>query len=276
MKYIQTILLIFVIILVCFGNLNSQNIEISVQDTVIDRGGTNGVLFQLKLNNTSIKEIITEFTFDANVIDIKAGPWIKMHDNPFIDSILIATDLTNLDNARAIIHFWFPEVFTEFINWGIPVEGLAGADTVTMLTPVKALIDGVEILETNFKAGKITVRSSSVVPGITEGLGQNRPNPFSDWTTFPFGINKETRISFAVYAIGGRQILDNSNINNIFKVQITDESGSIINDYENIKFSRGNYRLSLQPFSWELASGAYFIIMKTESGVFKTNFMYVK
>jgi hypothetical protein len=274
MKFIQTFLLIFVSILVGFGNLHSQSIEISVQDTVIDRGGTNVIPIHFVPQTTIMGEFYTEFIFNANVIDIKELNAIEL-DNEFITLLKYEIDLSDLNNAKLKISTKILQETVRGICY-IKIEGLAGADTVTMLTPVKAMIDGVEIPETNFKAGKITVRSSAVIPGITEGLGQNRPNPFSAWTTFPFGINKDSDISFAVYGMGGRKILDDDNITEIFNIQILNESGEFFNDYKGKILKRGNYTISLSPNSWDLSSGTYFIVMKTESGVYKTNFMYVK
>ena len=274
MKFIQIFLLIFVSILVGFGNLHSQSIEISVRDTVINRGGTNVIPIHFVPQNPIIGELNTEFIFNANVIDIKEIVAI-VPDNGSVVINNYKFDLVDLNNAKLIITAHILQE-VELVSYYIRIEGLAGADTVTMLTPVKATIDGVNITETNFKAGKITVRSSAVIPGITEGLGQNRPNPFSAWTTFPFGLNKDSDLSFAVYGMGGRKILDDDNFNEIFNVQIINEQGEVFDDYKGKILKRGNYRLSLHPNSWDLSSGTYFIVMKTESGVYKTNFMYVK
>lgn len=273
MKFILRNFLIFVIFIISYQGLCSQSLNIFRPDTTIDRGGLNYINFIFTPVNLSGKKLITEFTYNANVVDFKIADIKLINANAI--SISAENDLSDLNNA--ILRFTF-----EYSNniavtlFSIGCEGLAGADTVTTLQHFKTTLDDETINSTNLSGGKIVVRSSSVLPGIAEGLGQNRPNPFSDWTTFPFGINKESTISFAVYGLGGRKILDDNNIADIFKVQIINESGEMIEDYREKSFPRGNYRLSLQPYSWQLSSGTYFIVMKTESGVYKTNFMYVK
>lgn len=269
--YILTGLLCFLIFI---GEALSQPLEVSIRDTTIDRGIRSSICtwFNPPGSYTGGK-LYLEYTFNANVLNIDTVHYKDI--NPFVDSVSVEIDLSDLNNAILKISF------DEKGNLGLAglclfVEGLAGADTVTMLTPTKIVIDDIEIKDVIYKAGKITVKSPSVIPGITEGLGQNRPNPFSDWTTFPFGLNKDSEISFSVYGISGRKLFDDDNINKIFRVQIINEQGEQLQDYEGITFKRGNYTLSLQPYSWELSSGTYFILMKTNSGVYKTNFMYIK
>lgn len=256
------------------GAAQSQPLEVSIRDTTIDRGIQSSICTWFKpYGSYKGNKIYLEYTFNANVLNIDT---LNFKDiNPFVDSVRVDIDLSDLNNAVLKISF------DEKGNFGlaglcIVVEGLAGADTVTMLTPTKIIIDDIEVRDVTFVPGTITVRSPSVVPGITEGLSQNRPNPFSDWTTFQFGLNKDSEISFAIYGYGGRKLFDDDTVDKIFKFKIHSESGDLISEYKGISFKRGNYSLSLQPASWELSSGPYFIVMKTESGVYKTNFMYIK
>jgi hypothetical protein len=273
MKYIIIASMLYFVLFT--GAAISQPLEVSIRDTTIDRGIRSSICTWFKPYGRidTYDKLYIEYSFNANVLNIDT---LNFKDtNPFVDSVSVEIDLSDLNNAVLKISF------DEKGNFGLAglclfVEGLAGADTVTMLTPTKIVIDDIEIKDVTFVPGKITVRSSSVIPGITEGLQQNRPNPFSDWTSFPFGLNKDSEISFAVYGAGGRKLLDEDNLTKIFKVQISTEDGEQLSEYKNIVFKRGNYTLSLQPYSWELASGPYFIIMKTESGVYKANFMYIK
>ena len=275
MKLIK-ILISYIIAFTIFSvAAQSQSIKINISDTTINRGGVNRININFDSDITFGGIFYSEYTFNANVIDIK--PWNPdLPKNEFVEYIELTTDLSDLKNSVLKVKIKFKQEVILKSYFVIEIEGLAGADTVTMLTPVKASLDSTNINLQNTRAGRITVRSSSVVPGIIEGLGQNRPNPFFSSTIFPFGLNVDSGISFSVYGLGGRKILDDDNITEIFKVSISNENGEITYDYKDKVFKRGNYELSLEPFSWQLASGTYFIVMKTESGTYKTNFMYIK
>lgn len=275
MKLIKNLISYIIAFTIFSGAAQSQSIKVSVSDTTINRGGVNRININFDSDRTFGGIFYSEYTFNANVIDIKAwNPDIPK--NEFVEYIELTTDLSDLKNAVLKVSIKFKQAVILKSYFVIEIEGLAGDDTVTLLTPIKAVLDGVYINLENTRAGKITVRSSSVVPGIIEGLGQNRPNPFFSRTIFPFGLNIDSGISFSVYGMGGRKILDDDNITEIFKVNIKNETGEVTDVYKDKVFKRGNYELSLEPFSWQLASGTYFIVMKTGSGTYKTNFMYIK
>jgi hypothetical protein len=253
---------------------NSQSIVVEVRDTSIARGGTNMIPVNVQYNG-AVKGILElELKFNAFVIDIKQFD-DETPINGFVSNVEYSTDLSDLKNAILRIKAVFLSEVARGNFW-VKVEGLAGADTTTFLTPIKAKIDSIDFPVSTLTAGKITVRSSSIIPGINEGLGQNRPNPFSDWTTFNIGLNKESTVKFSVFSLNGKKLLDENNLLEAFKISLMNETGETINDYSFTKIPRGNYRLSLQPYSWMLSSGTYAIILTTESGVYKTNFMYIK
>jgi hypothetical protein len=275
MKFLNVFIVFSALFLASLSCTYSQDIDLSINDTTINRGGINIIQINFASNGLNSNKFISEYTFNANVIDIKNNN-TELAQNDYIDSIHISTDLSNLSESVLKISVLFKENFPSSGSINIAVEGLAGSDTVTFLTPVKALVDNIEIENVNFIAGRISVNSSIIVPGITEGLYQNRPNPFSDYTAFPFGLNKDSEISFSIYGHGGRNVYNQSKLTDIFKVAIIDENGEVINDFKDKILKRGNYKLTLQPYSWQLASGAYYIVMTTESGAYKTNFIYIK
>lgn len=253
----------------------SQSIEISVGDTVINRSKTVWIPVNFKFDKPVLEGLISfEFIYNAMVIDIKEFN-TQVPTNPIIESIIYSNNLNDLTKAILTVEFRLKQS-TSLGTFYIELEGLAAADTSTLLTPVSAKLDSNDFQTSKFSEGLILVRSLSVVPGISEGLGQNRPNPFSDYTNFNIGLNKESKISFSIYGTGGHKLFDDDNLLSIFKVTFLNESGEVIEDYRSIDLPRGNYLLSLQPISWMLASGNYFIVLTTSSGVYKSNFMYIK
>lgn len=253
----------------------SQDIEITINDTTIQRGGSNRIpiYFQSKSGLTGDIEFV--FNYNAYVIDIKDTS-LTVPTNPFIDEVRIFNDLSDISNAKLIIKAKFASLALAGGGFYLVVEGLAGADTLTQLTPISVILDGNRIEDTKFNSATIIVRSSSVVPGITEGLGLNRPNPFSDYTSFNIGLNKESTIHFSIFSLGGRKVLDQDNLLEAFRISLINESGENITNFNTNKIPRGNYKLTIQPYSWMLSAGAYAIILTTESGAYKTNFMYIK
>ncbi len=253
----------------------SQDIEITINDTTIQRGGSNRIpiYFQSKSGLTGDIEFV--FNYNAYVIDIKDTS-LTVPTNPFIDEVRIFNDLSDISNSKLIIKAKFASLALAGGGFYLVVEGLAGADTLTQLTPISVILDGNRIEDTKFNSATIIVRSSSVVPGITEGLGLNRPNPFSDYTSFNIGLNKESTIHFSIFSLGGRKVLDQDNLLEAFRISLINESGENITNFNTNKIPRGNYKLTIQPYSWMLSAGAYAIILTTESGAYKTNFMYIK
>ncbi|MFA5511852.1 MAG: hypothetical protein WC313_05330 [Candidatus Kapaibacterium sp.] len=272
MRYYFKILILFANFIYSTEILSAGTLEVSVPDTSINRGGINNIGIKIDALDVEGRIIESVFEYNAYVLDIKDH---FETEDAILDSFRVTSDLTNIEKAILTVKLYFKQNIQSTVA-NIFVEGLAGADTTTVLKPVKVLIDDSDFSESVFREGRINVKSFAVVPGISEGLGQNRPNPFSDYTTFPFGINKDSEINFSVFGLSGRRILDDSGINKIFKVLITNEQGETIEDYNGVLLKRGNYTLTLQPYSWELSSGAYYIVLKTESGVYKTNFMYIK
>lgn len=254
----------------------SQDIEITINDTTIQRGGSNRIpiYFQSKSGLTGDIEFI--FNYNAYVINIKDTN-LTAPTNPFIDDVKMFNDLSDISNAKLTIKAKFiGSLGLAGGGFYLEVEGLAGADTLTQFTPISVILDGNRIEDTKFNSATIIVRSSSVVPGITEGLGLNRPNPFSDYTSFNIGLNKESTIHFSIFSLGGRKVLDQDNLLEAFRISLINESGENITNFNTNKIPRGNYKLTIQPYSWMLSAGAYAIILTTESGVYKTNFMYIK
>ncbi|GAB1370171.1 hypothetical protein MASR1M45_02290 [Candidatus Kapaibacterium sp.] len=253
----------------------SQSINVKVNDITVERGIKSKLIIECDLTAINPGNLDFTFSYDANVIDVKD---IRIQA-PYSNTNTISNFINNISNLKNSIMSFTNEVKSENqakIVYEVEFEGLAGADTLTNFVPLDVKYNSQIITNAGLTGGVIIVNSPSVVPGINEGLGLNRPNPFNDWTTFTIGLNKESEISFTIYRIDGRRVYSDDNIQEIFKVTLLDDNGTEIENYKSKKLPRGNYRLSLQPDSWKLSSGSYFIVLKTVSGVYKQNFMYSK
>lgn len=274
MKYYTFIKLFFILFITGFVSLFSQSIDVSVRDTVIERGKTDSYAYiNIKTEGISASSLSLDLIFNANVLDFKKGTYTSNIGN--LKSLTVDCDLSDLQNSVLKLQIE-PNDNISDLSFGVPCEGLAGNDTITMLTPSKIIINNIEYSINNSQPGKIIVRSSIVIEGITEGLFQNYPNPFSLSTIFPFGLNKDSKIILKAYSLNGRKIIDAQNFDKIFNVEVISQSNEVFDNYLEVTFKRGNYKLNINPLSWELSAGVYLIVLETGTGAYKSNFMFIK
>ena len=254
------------------NTLYSQN-RIELNDTLIQRAVvTNIPVFgQISESNGNIEICIK---FNAFVIDVKD---IKTDENCIISGNLTYTlDMMDLKNSTIIIKADnFQKDLYGKLFW-INIEGLAGIDTSTYLEPYCLKINNQDATDPNFTKALVTVQSSPVEPKFNERLGLNSPNPFTYETNFDFSIDMETFVEFKIFSLSGRKVLGNEDFQDAFEFSIKDSNNNLIENPAKYLFKRGNYKLNLKALPWKLSSGAYYLIMKTSSNTFKTNFMLIK
>jgi hypothetical protein len=273
MKYLK-LLLLLLITLISTSVLSFSAGKLEIRDTTIERGRVYNIPIYGIIPFTSAKTIKIELDFDAMVIDIKKA----IGDVNFgLQSDLISNiDISNLKNAKIIISTSsFKNDFSGIIC-ELAIEGLAGIDTTCYIVPVSMSLDNDTISDINLIKGKININSIPVEPKYLEGLGQNYPNPYFVSTTFPFTIDKETNVNFKLFSLSGKKLNEEADLNDIFQIVIYNENGNIVEKPDNFRFIRGSYKIVLTPFKWKLSSGTYFLIMKTDNGVYRMNFIYIK
>lgn len=264
--------LYFVIVLISvLYSANSQN-KLYIKDTVITRGPEYMVTVYNELNAKDGDNIEIVFSFNSRIIDItKIIPgfgWLPL-SNP------IDTNLSNLDSATIKltannVKILSPDnrIFNSFM-----IQGLAYSDSITYLTPRSLTINGVLDTQAQLVGGKITVRGSSIIPNFPDNLGNGYPSPFAGSINFNFSVEKHTNLDFIIFTTDGRQAASIDEDNDMF--QIFDSQGNKIDNLSK-SFEKGNYKLIFTPNPSNIASGLYFLMMKTDRGLHNANFIYAK
>lgn len=256
-------------------NLKSQNL-IEFSDTTLFRGNQAEIPIYGSVNKSNIKSIEITFEYNALNLDIKS-----VYGNT--DFAMKCLTLVSNNNMIDLINSKFTVFCNDVQNVSngiickIIVEGLAGPDSVTFLTPKSIKINDTIVSDVILQEGKIRIPGEPVDQQYPEGIGKNYPNPFNESTTFPLSINYKTMVSFNIYTTDGRFILSNEYANDMLELSFFDNRHNKI-PITNLKspLERGNYELRLNPDHMRFASGEYYLIMITEDKVYHRNFIYLK
>lgn len=268
------IILLFFMLGSC--SLFSQS-SIDIPDATADRYKTVLIPVYGSFVNAPADNIDIVLSFNARVIDIDAifgsiDYYIKN------SSVKYETDFSNLDKAKIRIKAdSINSSSADNILCMLEVRGLSYEDSITYIVPEELYIDGV--IESNLEAdsGRIVVPGIPIIQGVNEGIGLNYPNPFSWKTHFKIVLEKKTTVKFKIFSALGRMVYSSDNMENDFRILFKKDNGSleIIKNLEN-PLEPGSYELELTPTTWELTSGAYYMVLETEKEVYNTNFIYKK
>lgn len=273
MKYLKLLLLLLVTLLSTSVFSISASI-LQIKDTTVERGRVYSIPVYGSIPDSSAKEIKIEFVFNAMVIDVKQVIGANHYGLPL--DLAYNIDINNLIQSKiTITSSSFKKNYSGIIC-ELEIEGLAGLDTLCNIEPVSMLFDDVSPVGIDLIKGTIKVNSVPVEPKYHEGISQNYPNPYSYLTTFPFSIDQETGVNFKMYSLNGKRLNEESDLDDIFQMVVYDENGKSVEKPDSYRFTRGSYKIVLIPYSWKLSSGAYFLIMKTDNGVYRMNFIYIK
>lgn len=263
-----------IILLFTITQLQGQS-SVTVNDYSNDRGKDFSVLVKGTIATQTTSMIEIKFRFNAMVIAVKkvvgGNNYSIKDENPIMD-----VKFNNYTNAELTIQ---SDNFTAIENGNICsiiLEGLAGPDSVTDFEPISLKIDGIEQSDASFMTGKISINSTPVQQEFFDALSANYPNPFSSNTKFTFTIEKDTKVKFSVFSNGSREAFSFPSDSKTFSVKFFNSDGSIIDSPEKHIFNRGRYTLEIVPVPWEVTSGVYYFVFKTELNVFKENLIYIK
>jgi len=266
-------LLIFLFI--NFSNLLFSANTISINDTTLKRGEIAEILIYADINLDTAKSLTLFLNFNALDIDIKsvAGNenFIMQCLNPIYD-----IKMNKFTDAKLTINCNKLDFNNKNILCKLIVEPLSGPDSVTYIK-----IDSIKINDKiqndyEFKNAEIKIPGEPVFQDFPEGIGNNYPNPFQDFTVFPVIINKETKVQFIVYSLTGEFIISNKDLNNMLEVTFYNNDFEIPIITLNEKLQRGYYKIKLKPDVNQFSSGVYFFIMMTDNKVYHKNFVFMK
>ncbi|MCO5252678.1 MAG: hypothetical protein M9949_14815 [Candidatus Kapabacteria bacterium] len=271
-RIIATFLIILASIFLSPSQSEAQ-ISVALRDTSITRGSLSVIPIYGDIPSDSDGNLELSVRFNAYVIDIKRI--VTDASTSLNEQHTFSVDLTNIESSS--FNVFTDDYIKPFsgVLFYLEVEGLAGPDTATLVSPIAIKIGGVE-QQAEFDSGTISVQSIPVGPKLTEGLGQNFPNPFNVYTEIFFSVDSDSKVSFKIFSLSGRNVFSQGIHENTFATEIYDDSGNQIDNYLEHTFTAGRYRMRLTPASWEISAGAYYLVMAVQDQVYKTNFIYYK
>lgn len=258
-------------------NLLSQ-VNVNINDTTIYRGENLKVkipAFAKDIPNQNINELRIVFLFQSQIIDIFSA---SGNDNTIMKQpkILFA-NYAPVDSARiTIIDSNVTAPISKDTLCFLEIEGLVASDSIAYLSIEKIFINGIETKIVT-KPAIIKVLGPPIFKILPEGFGQNYPNPFYHDTNIRFNLKDSTKVEFLLYSTAGEFIESSVENNQYVQYNFFNYSKGIPIDYQqNMKLPKGEYLLKIIPLDYKFASGAYYIIMKTESGIYTKSIMYFK
>lgn len=264
---------IFILILLQIIPAFAQN-YINIPDSTLPRTGlvySLPVYSNIDLHNASSVKI--KIYFNYYLIDIKniSGG----SNNAFSDANpSFALDVTN--PTQAVLEITSSQINPNYSGTlcSINLETLAGPDSIAVFIPFYIEINQLQISEVTFDNGTIRI-GDPVYPVLNEGISHIYPNPYSFAENVVFTIEDSTTVDFYIYSTLG-QLATRIPGSNILKYKFFDNAGQEIPSTNNYKFSRGIYRLYFESIPWKFSSSAYSIVMVTNKGIFRSNFIHLK
>ncbi len=271
---ILTIKILYILCLLLPFSLEAATFELSVPDTLIPSGKIYNLPVNGKINNAPQGNLSIILNFNARSLDIKS---IRGSNLSGLHDEIIA--------FKTIVHAWDSvDLQIETNNYSsdfsgnlfyMEVESLVGPDTLSRISLKEVRVND-SIQSSELSGGLIITTPPLVNQEYVEGIGVPYPNPFNEKAKIPFIVEKDSPINFKIYSYLGRLIdnfpLTKQNID----FQVFNNKNEEIFGIENKTLLAGNYYLTMHPKKWEVSSGPYYVIMETKSGVYKTNFIYVK
>jgi hypothetical protein len=271
------LLLLMVLFLFSFSDHLLSQVSVNINDTTIYRGENLKVkipVFAKNIPNQTINELRIIFLFQSQIIDIFSS---SSTNNTVMKLPKISlANYTPPDSARlTVVDSNIITPVSKDTLCFLEIEGLVASDSIAYLSVEKLYINGKDT-KINTKTATIKVLGPPIFKILPEGFGQNYPNPFYYDTKIRFNLKDSTKVEFLLYSTAG-EFIESSAENNQYVKYYFYNSKEIQIDYkQNMKIPKGEYLLQIIPLDYKFASGAYYIIMKTESGIYTKSIMYFK
>lgn|GEM_PF-1509290 len=275
-KEVADFKILFFLIIFYFVSFNLfSKTSLSFNDTLINRGVISQIPLYGSLTETNVTSLSIVVEFNALLLDIKS---VITDTNCIMKCPKTVPKIVmdNISNSSMTITCNNVQTMSNGVYCILNIEGLARADSTTIIKPVKVIINGQEKTDVEFRPGEITIPGMPVYQTYPEDIGNNYPNPFFEETKFPISIHEPTKVKFYIYTNDGRFILSNEQPNDMLKLSFYKDKVEVPISNLNQKLDKGFYILKLSPDNMRFASGEYYLIMVTSLGVYYKNFMYFK
>ena len=209
--------------------------------------------------------------FTLNIIDFQTC------DSCLFENVEHSINVTE-DNQNAYLDVSgeLKESQSEGILGYAVVEGLYGPDSVSSFNINSVTIDDEPLEPDYYDESLITVRGESIYPAEREEISHNFPNPFYYNTTFDIFLTESTKLSFSLYDFSGRLVAKFPGKNsNALDYRLFNE-----NTNEELTINQtlqpGDYQFVLIPDNSVFATGTYYLIIESNTNIYKINILHRK
>jgi len=216
-----------------------------------------------------------EFEFNALMLDFKniiVDESTVVSDNEIGSNVILNND--DFRKSSISVEFDANLDFKSGILFYLETEILAGPDTLASITPNLFLLNNV-LEQSDFDEGIITI-PQPVIEIDKSYLSTFYPNPFHRYSKADLTLTRATKIKVATYNITGADMLSSFCYEDCLDkhFRLTDDSG---NEYTGEdELPEGDYLLELRNDYSTLSSGAYLIVIQTDSKVLSQRFVVIK
>ena len=275
MKYGKIKIILSIVIMLCafVGKTSAQN-KILLPTVTVDRGSVFNLEVEgtISLNGGDGLKLIIEY--NSLLIDIRSVSGADTYAMTCDEPVLVKS-FDDYEAARIEISCDQTQSVIDGIICSLEIEVLAGPDSVGRIAPMTLFINDAEASDCEYIEGAINIPGTPVIESYIEGIGQNYPNPFAVTTKFPFTMEKTDKPEFFIYSSTGRLSVSSKNNPDAFKVYLFMDN-SVTFDLNDDNLDIGYYVMELCPDPIFIASGSYYLIMKTDKAVYFKSFLYMK
>ncbi len=275
MKYGKIKIILSIVIMLCafVGKTAAQN-KILLPTVTADRGSVFNLEVEgtISLNGDDGIKLIIEY--NSLLIDIRSVSGSSTYAMT-CDEPTIFKSFDNYETARIEISCDQTQSVIDGIICSLEIEVLAGPDSVGRIAPMTLFVNDVEAADCEYIEGAINIPGTPVIEGYIESIGQNYPNPFTVITKFPFTMEITEKPEFFIYSSTGRLSISSNDNPEAFKIYLFKDN-SVTFDLNDDNLDTGYYIMELCPDPIFIASGSYYLIMKTDKAVYFKSFLYMK
>lgn len=240
-------------------------------DTTISRGDIIDLQTNI-ISEINYKEINLMLHYNNRVIDVKSIKPAQLNaefEFNYVLSHKLDTGFIeiNIKNLKS-------EELNKKIELILKVEALTAPLRETQLKILHFKVNG-QGTEFTQSPSKITIPGELINQGTPYNISPNYPNPFLEYTSFPFSINDDGLAEFKIYNSLGQEVFNNSNLSDnikILKLEVGGGAEIIANGVFYLK--KGKYRLDFNPVEPYFSAGVYFLTMKVNNVFLSKPFVY--
>jgi len=156
------------------------------------------------------------------------------------------------------------------------IEGLYGPDSLSKFDIKSLDVDEEPIDPKYYDKTQITILGESIYPSEREEISYNFPNPFYYSTSFDILLTESTKLKFSIYEFSGRRLAEfPGEATFALDYRLFNENS---NTYFDIKdnLPPGDYKFTLIPDNSVFATGTYYMIIESNTNIYKRNILHQK